>query len=196
MKEETKGRIHLRKPIASLRVSYYGPEPVKAKDAQAAEQSAYEKGREDAEQVCQRQIMEARKEMAILQDQVLSSIQNRYAEFSEDFNDQMPDLVLSIVDKIWEGLTLDRTSILKAIDSALEQVGSSDEKLVLRLCKKDATLLQEHESFMERYPDLRIETDAELDSGDVMIQSRFGIIDSRIRTKISRVEAEIKRTHQ
>ncbi|MBN1404011.1 MAG: hypothetical protein JW942_06040 [Opitutales bacterium] len=196
MDDSGNGRIHLRKPISGLRVSYYGPAPVPASDAERAQGEAYEQGRADAETVSSRQIMQARKEMAILQDEVLASIQKRYAELSEDFDEQLPDLVLSIVDKIWEGLNLDRDTVLRAIDAALAQIGSSDEKLVLRLCKRDSDLLQERETFMDRYPDLRVETDAELGSGDVIIQSRFGIIDSRIATKIRRVESEIKKVHQ
>ncbi len=196
MTGEGNGRIHLRKPIVGMHVAYYGPEPVQAADADADKRKAYEQGRADAETVCQRQIMQARRDMAQLQDEVLASIQKRYAELSEDFNEQLPDLVLAIVDKIWEGLELDRPAVLRAIDAALAQVGSGDEKLVLRLSKRDSALLQEHESFHDRYPDLRIEADAELSSGDVLIQSRFGIIDSRIRTKIRRVEGEIKKAHQ
>lgn len=196
MNDIAKPRIHLRKPISGLKVTYFGPEPVRAQTAEERENDAYERGKADAETVCERQILQARKEMAILQNEVLAEIQSRFEEFSNQFNEQLPDLVLAIVGKIWEGLVLDRPAILRAIDSALDQVGSNTENLVLRLAKEDAALLQETESFKTRYPDLVIETDPELTSGDVIIKSRFGIIDSRIATKIRRVEDEIKQAHQ
>jgi len=196
MNENSKGRIHLRKPISSLRVAYYGPAPVRVEEMTRIEKDAYERGRTEAEEVCQHQIMQARMQMSQLQDEVLANIQTRYLDFSNEFNEQLPDLVLSVVGKIWEGMEIDRPAILRAIDAALDQVGSSDEHLVLRLCPQDAALLQETESFNNRYPDLKVETDAELGSGDVAINSRFGIIDSRIKTKIRRVESEIKKAHQ
>jgi flagellar biosynthesis/type III secretory pathway protein FliH len=196
MQENSNGRIHLRKPISGMRVAYYGPDPLRVEEVARMGQEAYEQGRRDAEEVCQRQITEARMEMSQLQDEVLGSIQNRYAEFTEEFNHQLPDLVLSIVGKIWEGLELDRPALLRAIDGALDQVGSNSERLVMRLCPKDAALLQGTEAFMTRYPDLKVETDPELGSGDVVLRSRFGLIDSRIGTKIRRVESEIKKAHQ
>jgi flagellar biosynthesis/type III secretory pathway protein FliH len=196
MNDTAKPRIHLRKPITGLKVTYFGPEPLRAETAQERENEAYERGKAEAEAVCERQILQARKEMEILQNEVLANMQNRFEEFSNQFNEQLPDLVLAIVGKIWEGLKLDRPAILRAIDATLDQVGSNTENLVLRLAKEDAALLQETESFKSRYPDLVLETDPELSSGDVVIKSRFGIIDSRIATKIRRVEDEIKQAHQ
>lgn len=196
MNETINPRIHLRKPITGLKVSYYGPEPIPAEESSRLVDEAYQRGKSDAEEVCQRQILQARKEMSILQNEVLSAVQNRYNEFSEQFDQQLPDLVLSIVGKVWEGLNLGREDILRAIDSALSEVGSDTQKLVLRLNPRDASLLQGTETFQTRYPDLKVETDPELVSGDVIIHSRFGIVDSRIKTKIRRVEEEIKKVHQ
>jgi flagellar biosynthesis/type III secretory pathway protein FliH len=189
-------RIHLRKPIAGLKVSYYGPEPVSEADAHKREEEAYERGRHEAETVCQRQILQARKEMSQLQNEVLASVQSRYKELSDQFDEQIPDLVLSIVNKVWEGLVLDRPAVLRAIDAALTQVGGETQNLTLRLCPQDAALLQERETFKTHYADLKIETDSELASGDVVLRSRFGIVDSRIKTKLRRVESEIKKAHQ
>jgi flagellar biosynthesis/type III secretory pathway protein FliH len=196
MADFLKGRIHLRTPIKELRVAYYGPEPVPAGQAQGDVQAAYERGRRESEAVCQRQIVEARREMSQLQNEVLASIQSRYAEFSDQFDQQLPDWVLSIVGKIWEGVRMERETILRAIDAALEQVGSDTTKLVVRLSKADAALLQQTESFMTRYPDLVVECDPDLSTGDVVIRSRFGVVDGRISTKVRRIEEEIKKAHQ
>lgn len=196
MNETLNSRIHLRKPITGLKVTYFGPEPIKAEQSAELEKQAYERGKLEAEEVCKRQILQARKEMSQLQNEVLASIQNRFNEFSDQFDQQLPDLVLAIVGKIWEGLKLDRPAILSAIDATLAQVGSNTENLVLKLSSEDAALLQETETFKTRFPDIVIETDSELRSGDVIIKSRFGLIDSRIATKIRRVEEEIKQVHQ
>jgi flagellar biosynthesis/type III secretory pathway protein FliH len=196
MNETIKPRIHLRKPITGLKVTYYGPEPLRAEEAAEKENKAYERGRNDAEEVCRRQILQARKEMEQLQNEVLANIQARYAELADQFNEKLPDLVLAIVGKIWEGVKIDRPAILAAIDAALAQVGNNNDNLVLKLSTADAGLLQGTETFKNRFPDIIVEADPELQSGDVMIKSRFGLIDSRISTKIRRVEEEIKETRQ
>jgi flagellar biosynthesis/type III secretory pathway protein FliH len=196
MNEALNPRIHLRKPITGLKVTYYGPEPIRAEQSADLEKQAYERGKNEAEEVCKRQILQARKEMSQLQNEVLAGIQTRYNEFSDQFNQQLPDLVLAIVGKVWEGLKLDRPAVLRAIDAALAQVGSNTDSLTLKLAPADAALLQETEAFKTHFPDITVETDPELTSGDVMIKSRFGIIDSRVSTKMRRVEEEIKQAHQ
>jgi flagellar biosynthesis/type III secretory pathway protein FliH len=189
-------RIHLRKPIAGLRISYFGPEAVSAEDAKKREDAAYAKGKRDAEVVCQRQIVQARADMANLQNRALAAIDKNFKELSDQFNDQMPDLVMAIVGKIWEGLKLSREDVVRAIDVALAQVGSDTRNLAIRLSKADYDLLQDASAFKARFPDLTIETDPELKGGDVVIRSRFGTIDSRVKTKLRRVGEELAKVHK
>jgi flagellar biosynthesis/type III secretory pathway protein FliH len=188
--------LHLKRPLKSLRVTYFGPEKVAEEDAAARESAAYEKGRRDAEEATRRQIVQARAEMKQLQDQVLKSLQDKYAQLAEELDSALPDLVLAIVNKVWNGLTLSREDILRSIDAALAEVGSDVKGLHLRLAPADAALLQEKEAFQQRYPDLTLSTDAQLKSGDVVVESRFGIVDSRVATRLSKVEGEIRKAHQ
>jgi flagellar biosynthesis/type III secretory pathway protein FliH len=189
-------RIHLRKPIAGLKIAYYGPEAVSFDDAKKREDNAYAKGKRDSETVCQRQIVQARNDMASLQNKVLSAIDKNYKDLSDQFDEQIPQLVMAIVGKVWDGMKLSREDVLRAIDAALSQTGSDTQKLTLRLAKEDAALLQETETFKTRFPDIIVETDPELKSGDVIVRSRFGTIDSRIPTKLRRVEEEIAKAHK
>lgn len=189
-------RIHFRRPIAGLRIVGCGKEPVPFEESKKREDLAYAKGRSDAETVCQRQILQARNEMAALQNRVLASIERKYKEFSDQFDEQLPDLVMSIVCKVWEGMKIGREDILHAIDTTLSQTGSDTNNLVLRLSKDDAALLQETEAFKTRYSDIAIEVDPDLKSGDVVVRSRFGTIDSRIDTKLRHVREEITKVRK
>jgi flagellar biosynthesis/type III secretory pathway protein FliH len=188
--------LHLKQPLKGLRVTYFGQEKVAEEDAAARESAAYEKGRRDAEEATRRQIVQARAEMKQLQDQVLRSLQDRYAELASELDSALPDLVLAIVNKVWNGLDLSREDILRSIDAALAEVGSEVKGLRLRLAPADAALLQEKEAFRERYPDLSLVPDTQLKSGDVVVESRFGIVDSRVSTRLSKVEGEIRKAHQ
>lgn len=196
LSEQENPRIHLRKPIAGMKIAYFGPEPVPESETRAREEKAYQKGRRDAEDACQRQILQARREMAQLQNEVLASVQSRYAELSAELDSSLPDLVLAIVGKVWEGLKLTREDVVRAIEAALAEVGSDTKNLTIRLAPSDAALLQETETFKTRYPDLTIATNPDLRTGDVIIESRFGIVDSRISTRVTRVENELRKAHQ
>jgi flagellar biosynthesis/type III secretory pathway protein FliH len=199
MPEETtteNPRIHLRKPIAGLKISYYGPEAVSAEEAKKREDAAYAKGKRDAEAVCQRQIVQARADMTNLQNRSLTAIDKNFKELGDQFNDLMPDLVMAIVSKVWEGLNLTRDDVIRSINAALAQIGSDTQDLVIRLSKADFDLLQDASTFKSRYPDLSIETDPELKPGDVIVRSRFGTIDSRVKTKLKLVGAELAKAHK
>jgi flagellar biosynthesis/type III secretory pathway protein FliH len=189
-------RIHLRKPIAGLRISYFGPEAVPAEEAKTREDAAYAKGKRDAEIVCQRQIVQARADMANLQNRTLSAIEKNFKDLCDQFDEEMPELVMTIVGKVFEGIKLTRDDVARAIDSALTQTGSDTQNLAIRLSNADFDLLQDTSSLKSRYPDLIVETDPELKSGDVVIRSRFGTIDSRVETKLRRIGGELAKAHK
>jgi len=189
-------RIHFRKPITGLKVSYYGPEAVPVDEAKKREDAAYAKGKRDAEAVCQRQIVQARSDMANLQNRTLAAVDRNFKELSDQFNDQIPDLVMAIVGKVWEGLKLTREDVIRAIEAALVQTGSDTQNLAIRLSKADFDLLQDASAFKVRYPNLSIEPDPELKPGDVVVRSRFGTIDSRVKTKLRRVGEELAKVHK
>ena len=138
----------------------------------------------------------ARADMANLQNRTLSAIDKNFKEFNDQFNDQMPDLVMAIVGKVWESLKLTREDVLDAIDAALSQAGNDKQNLVIHLSKADADLLQDTGAFKSRYPNIAVETDLELKNGDVVIISRFGTIDCRVKTKLRRVGEEIAKAHK
>ena len=189
-------RIHLRKPIAGMRIAYFGPEAVSAEDAKKLADDAYATGKRDAETVCQRQILQARADMTNLQNRTLSEIDRNFKELNDQFNETMPELVMSIVGKVIDGVKLTRDDVLHAMDSTLEKVGEDTQNISIRISKPDFDLLQDPASLKASYPDIAIDADPELKSGDVVIHSRFGTIDSRVETKLRRIGEELAKAHK
>jgi flagellar biosynthesis/type III secretory pathway protein FliH len=195
MPSDLKTTIRLTAPLKGVRVSYYGPETLRAAEVAVREEEAYARGHADAEAATQRQIVDARLQMKRLQDEVLEAISQRFNEFSRQFDAQMPDLVLSIVRKVWAGLELDREAILRVIDATLGEMAPGGGDMELCLSPRDAALLQDVKDFQTRYTGLRLVTDDTLRSGDVVLRCRFGVVDGRVETKIRHIEDEIREVH-
>ena len=195
MSSALKSTIRLTQPLRGVRVSYFGPEPLRDAVVSEREQQAYQRGRDDAEAATQRQIVQARAEMKRLQDEVLDGVSQRFDEFSTQFNAQLPDFVLAIVRKVWAGLELDREAILRVIDATLGEMAPSGDEMALHLAPRDAALLQGTEDFSARYTGLKLVADSTLRSGDVVLRSRFGVVDGRIETKVRRIEEQIREVH-
>lgn len=192
-----KSSIRLPKPIKGVRVSYFGPEPLRGSDVSDREQAAYRQGQDDAQTFCQQQIMEAREEMRRLQDEVLSGISTRFDELCDQFNHQVPELVLAIVRKVLAGVEPGRETVIKAIEETLAELAPQSDTFQVHLHPKDASLLREGCSeFSNDYPGMELMDDPSLAPGDVVVRSRFGIIDGRVETKLRRIEAGIREVHQ
>lgn len=189
--------MRLPKPIKGVRVSYFGPEPVRDTDVIDREQAAYRQGQDDAQTVCQQQILDAREEMRRLQDDVLGGISTRFEELCEQFNNQVPELVLAIVRKVLSGVEPGRETVIRAIEETLAELAPQSDTFQVHLHPKDADLLREGCSeFSNDYPGMELIDDPSLHMGDVVVRSRFGIIDGRVETKLRRIEAGIREVHQ
>ena len=56
----------------------------------------------------------------------------------------------------------------------------------------DAALLEKIKpDWLDRYPGLRIRTDAALKPGDCQVRSRFGLTDARLQTKLTALERNL-----
>lgn len=192
-----KASIRLPKPLKGVRVSYHGPEPLRGPNVSDREQAAYRQGQDDAQTFCQQQILEAREEMRRLQDEVLSGISTRFEDLCEQFNDQVPELVLAIVRKVLSGVEPGRETVIRSIEETLTELAPQSDTFQVHLHPKDAALLREGCSeFTSDYPGMELMDDPSLVPGDVVVRSRFGIIDGRVETKLRRIEAGIREAHQ
>lgn len=191
-----KHTLQFTKPLKAVRVVYHGPEPLRVNAVAEREQDAYERGYADAEGAAQQQIVQARMEMKRLQDEVLETVAHQFREFAAQFDAQMPELVLAIVRKVWTDLELDREAILRIIDATLGEMAPGGDEMTLLLNPRDAALLQDVEEFSRHYTGLKLVPDDGLRSGDVVLRSRFGVVDARVETKLRRVEEEIREVHE
>ena len=100
-----------------------------------------------------------------------------------------PGLALEIARRLLAGFEPPPEIIERFCREALDQLFPEREGLELALCPRDAEQLARlSPDWLQRYPGLRVRTDASLSPGDCLVSSRFGLTDGRRVTKLAALE--------
>jgi flagellar assembly protein FliH len=186
-------KIQFKKQPSRIRVVYAGLPPVPGDHALKAEQQAYERGHAAASRVYEQQILEQRQEMNRVQTSVLEAIGAENLRLNREINERLPHLVMAIVRKIVGGMTLEASHVNTLAEEVLQEMSPQGEDVELYLSIDDFNLLKKfgRDRLQGRFPGLVINEDSALEPGDVMLRSRFGLVDARMKTKLAKIEREI-----
>jgi flagellar assembly protein FliH len=106
-----------------------------------------------------------------------------------ELRDALPGLALEIARRLLAGFEPPPEIIERFCREALDQLFPEREGLELALCPRDAEQLSRlNPDWLQRYPGLRLSTDATLAPGDCLVRSRFGLTDGRRQTKLAALE--------
>jgi flagellar assembly protein FliH len=98
----------------------------------------------------------------------------------------LPGLALEIARRLLAGFEPPPELIEKFCREALDQLFPEREGLELSLCPRDAEQLSRlNPAWLQRFPELKVCTDAALSPGDCLVRSRFGLTDGRQQTKLA-----------
>jgi flagellar assembly protein FliH len=154
---------------------------------------AYERGRGEAEDFARAQLVEARTETSELQSSVLHGVEKAFEDLRTELDQNLPELVLALVQRVLRGVELDGEAIRGLVLSTVEELAPRDEPLTLFLHPQDHhALSQRDEELAANHPRLRFQADPELKRGDVQVRSRFGVIDARTDTKVDALRRELQ----
>lgn len=196
MSKSHKQTIRPGKELRNVRVSYCGAEPVGEQDLEQLRRDAYDQGQKDFHDAYQQEIFEAREDMRRLRDEVLVEIGKRVNGLCEEFEAQAPLLVMAVVRKIWAGLEIGEEHVRAILEETLAELAPQREGVEVSLCHRDYELLAQGKEFTGEYPGIRFKTDKTLKPGDVLVHSRFGVLDGRIEKKIERMEQQLQEGRQ
>jgi flagellar assembly protein FliH len=155
------------------------------KEAAARAQEAYNAGVDAARQAADQQMVDMRAEMAQLSDGVLKQLASIEPQLVTQLRDALPGLALEIARRLLAGYEPPPEVIERLWRESLDQLYPEREGLELTLCPRDAELLERlNPEWRQRYPGLRVRTDAALKPGDSLVRSRFGLTDARQHTKL------------
>ncbi|KAF0096114.1 MAG: hypothetical protein E1N59_81 [Puniceicoccaceae bacterium 5H] len=186
--------LHLTRRLRGVELVSFGPPPVPYDAHEQAVAEAYERGKRAAEQSYQAQLSSQRDEVVDFQHNVLERLEQEVGQLLTRSSERLPSLVFSLVEKVLEGMQFDGPQLENAVASVLDEMQPAEgERVEVHLNPADLERLTEHleqEGTLNlTYLDLR--ADERLRSGDLTVRSRFGLIDARLDTRLSKLWKEV-----
>jgi flagellar assembly protein FliH len=150
---------------------------------------AYRRGVDAARAAADQQMVEFRADMGNLSDGVMGKLAAIEPSLLAQLREALPGLAVEIARRLLAGFEPTPEIIERFCREALDQLYPEREGLELTLCARDAEQLNLlNPEWLQRYPGLRVRTDADLAPGDCLVRSRFGLTDGRRQTKLAALE--------
>lgn len=161
-------------------------------DLAAAREAAYREGAESTRAFADRQVVELRNEVHVLQDGILGGLRDIEGALVAQLRTSLPELLMEIARRMLAGFAPPAEVVEKLCADTLEQLYPERENLELIVSPRDAALLEKlTANLATRYPGLRISADPLLHAGDCQVRSRFGLTDARMSAKLDALQHEI-----
>ncbi|MEO6875341.1 MAG: FliH/SctL family protein [Opitutaceae bacterium] len=149
-------------------------------------QAAYRRGVDAARALADQQMVEFRADIGQLSDGILQKLSSLEESLVGQLRTELPALAVEIARRLLAGYEPAPEVVSKLCAEALEELFPERENLELVVSPRDAALLEKiRPEWQDRYPGLRIRSDASLTVGDCQVRSRFGLTDARLSTKLT-----------
>lgn len=162
-------------------------------DADEKEKTAYERGKQEATDELNEQILRNRGEVQHLLGETLEILDKKIDTCLKDVMDEIPELVTNIARRVLADIDLDGTAIKAVVDDVICDLPSNKDQIEIYLNPKDLELFQ---SFVENaekdYPHCTFLEDSHLKSADCRVESKFGTIDASVDTKLKHIEDQLR----
>ena len=159
-------------------------------DLDAARREGYHHGAEEASKSLERQLVEQRAELVHLQSETFAALIQQHGAMLEQLKGLVPELVMEGVARILGGLQTDRENLIRIVDDLLGELTPSGQAIEVQLHPGDLELVNGYEKDLrEKFPAIAFKVGSDLQPGDAVVRSQFGVIDGRLGTKFRMVEA-------
>lgn len=188
-----KHTLPFRQPLKAVTVEHWGPPAVPAAEVEEALEAAQEKGRRDTAAFHAAQLSEQRQEMVHHQQQVLQGLEQKVEQLVEALNDQLPALVVNLTEQVLAGVQFERAQLLGLITEVLKDYQHHEgEQLEISLSTDDHAQLQNFQGDPQLpFKRLSFQEDPALSSGDIVVRSRYGLLDARLSTKLNQIRQQL-----
>ena len=131
-------------------------------------------------------LVEMRVDMQQLSEGVLSKLSQVETATATQLREALPALAVDLARRLLAGYEPSAEVVGKLCHDALQQLFPEREGLELSLCPRDVALLEQvNPGWLARSPGLKVKSDANLQPGDCLVRSRFGLTDARQQTKLT-----------
>ena len=147
--------------------------------------NARQRGADEATEFMERQMLELRADVLHLQSRTFAELAAAHAAVIAQFRALLPELATEAASRVLASTPLSRDTVLGIVGEMLRNIEPGSPELEVRLASGDLELIAGHEAdFREKHPAIIFRADAELKPGDCIVQSRFGMLDGTVATKL------------
>ena len=186
--------IQLRRPVQGVRLLVPGSEQDAELRVRAAEQAAYERGRQDGEKALGEQLLQQRSDMLELQQGVLTALRQAVPQVIQQSQTALIQLALEAARRVVADMPVTPEIVEAVVREAVAQVGDTTE-ITIQLNPDDLALLHKHQSpLLKGLPEtgpLKFLPCQEVTRGGCFIQTRFGLLDARRETKLEQLRESL-----
>lgn len=159
-------------------------------ELEAARREGYHRGAEETSRSLERQLIHQREELVQLQSETFAALTRQQAAMFEQLREAMPGLVMEAVARILGGFQPDAETVRRIVDDVLGELAPTGEAVEVTLHPHDLEMIAGYEpNLREKFPTLAFKPGPDLQRGDAVVRSRFGVVDGRLGTKFRAVEA-------
>jgi flagellar assembly protein FliH len=131
-------------------------------------------------------MVEFRADVESLGDGIFKKVSELEPMLLAQLREALPGLALDLAKRLLAGYEPPPEVVSRLCEEALAELFPERDNLELTISPRDAAFLEELKpAWLDRYPGLKLRTDAALAPGDCQVRSRFGLTDARQQTKLT-----------
>ncbi len=177
--------IAFDRPLTGVTAPGVGGRAFSEAEMAKATQAAYRRGIDDSRAAADQQMVEFRADVEQLNDGILKKLSTLEPVLLAQLRDALPGLAVEIARRLLAGYEPPPEVVSLLCEEALAELFPERENLELVVGPRDAEFISSlNPDWQQRYPGLRIRTEAALGPGDCQVRSRFGLTDARQQTKL------------
>lgn len=178
-----------KKPRAILFEGKEVPLPLGKGEIEAVRKEGYDRGLAEAAASYEEKLVEYRNGICDLQKKTLEALESQHEALIAQAAHALPALTMEAIRRVLTIVQIDAETVAGIVDEMLEQTNPGSGALELRLSERDLKLFEGNEERLaQKYPGISFTADPELQPGDCVVRSRFGLIDGRVATKLQNME--------
>ena len=148
-------------------------------------EQARREGSEETRHFADSQMVEMRSEVQQLNEGLFECLRQAETMLADQVRAALPGLAMEIGRRLLAGWEPPPETVARICHEALEELFPETAGLELVVSARDAQLLEQlNPGWLTEFAALKITTDVNLQAGDCLVRSRFGVVDSRSRTRL------------
>lgn len=169
---------------------------VSEKELAELKEKSRREGADEARRFGDQQLVEMREEVQQLSEGLLTALRDSEKLLADQVRSALPGLAVEIGRRLLAGWEPPAELVAKICHAALDELFPETNALELVVSPRDAELLEKSSpGWLKDFTALKITTDTSLASGDCLVRSRFGVVDSRGATRLRALEESLSSHH-